>query len=497
MSTERKCDGEILIPVVDEKMKRAGDFSVEINGIAAPVIDMEVGAAASFLMGETPAVVRIRTDKDMSNTVVRPLNRGLKAEPDGPGACVIKIDRPGNFSVEFNGDIRRPLFIFASDISLARCPENASGGIIRLESGKTHRFDEMRLTSGQTLFLEPGAVLEAPLRASGADDITITGAGIIDSRYRTDAPNSALHFTDCSSVLIRGVHIIDSWGWTTHLQKCRNVHLENVKETCWRPNCDGVDINASSNVHISDSFIYSTDDCIAIKSTAANESSGTFRDGEKGRVNTASDGAAVQLGASGILVERTVFWNCTGGNAMEIGFELCGSAVRGIAFRDCDIIRVERGACFSIHDADDAPVSGIVFEDIRVEDARDELLDLYVGLSIYSSDCPDEYHRRRGFVLPPELRDNESGDNFMQWVVMPEGEYEKFASGRGKIEGVLVSGISIHGSEVPRSIIKGYDKTHCIRGVAIRGITAGGRKISGLDEMKIRMKNAYDVKFLC
>lgn len=53
-----------------------------------------------------------------------------------------------------------------------------------------------------------------------------------------------------------------------------------------------------------------------------------------------------------VVVERSVFWNAEWGNAMEIGFELLAPHVRNIVWRDCDIIRVETGAVFSIHNGD-------------------------------------------------------------------------------------------------------------------------------------------------
>jgi hypothetical protein len=55
---------------------------------------------------------------------------------------------------------------------------------------------------------------------------------------------------------------------------------------------------------------------------------------------------------------------------------------------------VETGAVFSIHNGDSASVEDVRFENIRVEDARDKLADFRVGLSIYSQDCPERYHRR-------------------------------------------------------------------------------------------------------
>jgi hypothetical protein len=62
--------------------------------------------------------------------------------------------------------------------------------------------------------------------------------------------------------------------------------------------------------------------------------------------------------------------------------------VRDLRFLNSDIIHVERGAALSIHQGDDAEVRDVLFEDIRVEDARHKLVDLAVFYSQYSVDRP-------------------------------------------------------------------------------------------------------------
>lgn len=169
--------------------------------------------------------------------------------------------------------------------------------------------------------------------------------------------------------------------------------IAGMKQVGWRANSDGIDIEASRNVRVTDTFLRNADDCVAVKSKPRGE--------EKGVVT------------ENILIENTVFWNSLPGNAMEVGFELVGEAVRNVTFRDCDIIRVERGAAFSIHNGDNALVENVRFENIRVEDVRGDFADFYVGLSIYSVDCPDPDRRTdpKRKPVPKELQDPPSGDN--------------------------------------------------------------------------------------
>lgn len=85
-------------------------------------------------------------------------------------------------------------------------------------------------------------------------------------------------------------------------------------------------------------------------------------------------------------MQNAVFWNALWGNGLEIGFELNGAAVKNITFRNNDIIHVESGAALSIHNAGNSVVSNIVFDDIRIEDARQKLFDFAVFCSRYSED---------------------------------------------------------------------------------------------------------------
>lgn len=463
---------EIIIPIVAESLARAKDYRVSIDESAVPVLDTQVGAVASFSM-TGPVEVLIDLERAPKNVVVRPLNRNIATRIEG-SRIVLRLEQPGNFSVECDDDIRRPLFLFASPVRTDQ-PKRGDPGVIYLEAGKVHRFDELRLESNQTLYFEPGAVLEAPIRATDVENIRILGSGIIDSRYRTERPMGALKFTRCKGVFIQDVHILDSWGWTLHLLGSENVVIDTIRETCWRPNCDGIDIETCQGVRISDSFLYSTDDCIAVKVK---------------NLDVLGDRI---VAVDGVLVERTVFWNCIGGNAMEIGFELSGATVQRVVFRDCDIIRVERGACLSIHAGDTATIRDILFENIRVEDARDELIDFYVGLSIYSKDCPDVYHRRHGFNVPQELQDAESGDNAGQWVVLPEPEYGRHAENRGRIERVTVRNIQVLGTRLPPSIMKGYDARHGIRDIRIEGLTVAGNPVGRLEDARVLMRHAEGV----
>lgn len=72
---------------------------------------------------------------------------------------------------------------------------------------------------------------------------------------------------ESKNVLIEGIHIVDSSFWSIHLLYSNNVVVRNIiVETFGGANTDGIDIDSSSDIRISDSYFDTGDDAIVIKS---------------------------------------------------------------------------------------------------------------------------------------------------------------------------------------------------------------------------------------
>jgi polygalacturonase len=125
------------------------------------------------------------------------------------------------------------------------------------------------------------------------------------------------------------------------------IHLKIVSDN---GNDDGIDVVGSRNVLIDNCFIRTKDDCIAIKAGV-----NYFTDFESGG------------NVKNVTVQNSVFWNGTWGNGLEIGFETRAGTMENIVFRNLDIIHVERGGTFTIHNGDRAVVKNVLYEDIHFE----------------------------------------------------------------------------------------------------------------------------------
>ena len=188
-----------------------------------------------------------------------------------------------------------------------------------------------------------------------------------------------------------------------------------------------------------------------------------------------------------VVVQRSVIWNAEWGNALEIGFELLTPHVRNIVWRDCDIIRVETGAVFSIHNGDSATVEDVRFENIRIEDARDKLVDFRVGLSIYSQDCPERYHRRN-----PNRKPTGAGQ-WVPWTSLTAEEQAVGRQNRGAIRNIRLADIQLLEKVPPRSFL--VNSGGELSGVTFQNLTQGDRVLTTSEDLGLSIDGSTQVSF--
>ena len=162
-----------------------------------------------------------------------------------------------------------------------------------------------------------------------------------------------IQILDCKNLLISDVTIKNPPFWTINPVYCdgvniRGIRIDNPEDS---PNTDGIDPESSRNVHISDSYLSTGDDCIAIKSG---------RDAQGRKV--------------GRPVENVTVTNCTmvrGHGGVSIGSEMAGGA-RRIAISNCVFQDTERGIRIKTtrgrgNVVEDVRVTNIVVRDLKHE----------------------------------------------------------------------------------------------------------------------------------
>lgn len=473
---------------------RSASCTATVDDTAIPVFGSQVGSFLNFGMSG-PVVVRLTFAKAPQQVVIRPLNEKIKPTIAG-NTCTFTLPRALTLSVELDGNLKQPIFLFANPPIENPCKKD-DPKVRYFAAGKIHEAGEIDLKDGETLYLEPGAVIHGVVRAVNASHVAIRGAGIIDATPRKNKIN-LLAFRECNNVLQENVILLNSWGWNNHLSGSRDVTVRRVRVLGWRANCDGIDIEYCCKVRVDGCFWRASDDCVSIKAMYPPGTTGVpFIEMINPEIYGRHQVAHIKDDTVGdIVVENSVFWNDLPGNAFDLGFDLRIDRIRNVTVRNCDIIHVLRGASFSIHNGDRAKVDNLLLENIRIEDT-DELFDFYVGLSVYSDDCPKPYRRDnpKRSAPPGNWRDLASGDNAGQWLVPSAAESQQFVGNRGQINNITIRDMQVLTAPRSGSSMCGFDEDHGVRNVTLENLTIQGKPVMSAQDLRLRTRHAQDINF--
>ena len=256
------------------------------------------------------------------------------------------------------------------------------GGTVLLPANHTFMSGPLCLKSNVNLHLEATAVLIANpdesiynlsafgenrgegmmwIYANGADNISITGKGTIhgngiafmgkelDDSYELkpvttfDPRPHVLTLIDVDNLTIRDITIRDGAYWTVHLIGCNGAVIDgiNLLNNLKIRNGDGIDLDHSRNVRISNCHITSGDDCICLKNRREFEQYGPCHD---------------------ITVTNCVMTSRS--FAIKIGSENMDS-IYNVVFDNCIITRSNRG--LGIQNRDEGTVTDVVFSNIIMD----------------------------------------------------------------------------------------------------------------------------------
>ena len=238
---------------------------------------------------------------------------------------------------------------------------------------------QFHLAGGSVLRASPSRddfrALGALLLAKVADDLHVSGTGVIDGNFQAFFPPkgpqgypvpqpflgpydplldaSSLNPPDgrprmillvnCRRVLLEQFIIRDSPTWTIHPVGCEDLRISglSILNNLDVPNCDGIDIDHCRRVHIEGCTIVAGDDCLVLK-------------------------ASRNFGQYGPCEGLTIT-NCTlESSSAAIKVEPEGPyPVRSAVVSNCSIVRSNR--CISILNRDGATVEDLLFTDIVID----------------------------------------------------------------------------------------------------------------------------------
>ncbi|MBC2602796.1 glycosyl hydrolase family 28 protein [Puniceicoccus vermicola] len=423
------------------------DFHLEVNGLPVEVLRTDAADFALFVYDATQGVAEVVVtvlDGGGDTPVIRPLRVGIRAEVQEDQKVSLTIQAAKKLSMEIPG--RRPLYIWANAPE-ENPPQEGDPDVLFFKGGHSYDVGCLNMESGQTLYIEGGAVFKGRISTQGKSEVTIRGFGIFDGSYYEGEDVPSIFFERCKHVLIRDITMIYPSGWMIVPGACEHVEICNVKQIGEIMCTDGIDVVGSKYVHIHDCFLRNNDDCVVVKAFNMKRPCPDLC-------------ADLRVCPDEILVENCTLVNDHSGNAMEIGHELSVERVSNVTFRNIDVISVHgQGAVFSLHNNDRAIIENVLFEDIRIEHCWDKFIDFRISKSRFSSD--DE----RGHIRNVTLR------NINWW--RPS-----------------------HNEGYTISIMGGWDAEHLIENVTFENVCINGVPIQHIDELEITMRYSEGITLL-
>lgn len=373
--------------------------------------------------------------------VVRPLSRGLDCELHGH-MVFLTLEKPQNLCLDFQGE---SLYLFHIPSNLTPPTED----VIRFAPGPVHEAGVIHLKSGQTLWIEPGAIVRAQVRASCASNVHIGGGGILVGNVQNEGYDSKMVVFDrCTNVSISDITMVAPLSWMVTLGGCDDVVVRNLHQIGEVISSDGIDIVGSTNVRVEGGLLRNNDDCIAIKSFDLSESCPPME--LWGRWDASP---------RNIRVSELIAANDRAGNGLEIGHELRTDSVSDVVFEDIDILHVHgHGAPLSVNLGDRATISDVTFRNIRIEHYYDKLVSVRIMKSRFNTDAS-----------------------------------------RGHIKGVRFENVSVMESEYNPgysiAVIGGWDASHTVEGLAFHNFSLGDRTILSNDDWDLYTRFAGPIAY--
>ena len=466
------------------------DYEVYVNGVKAELNTARVSAypfnrrwpghqrqieqseLANFLSMESDEEVELKIVPKIPSYAVRirPRDLMMKANTDANGVITIRVNGAAQFTVEPYGR-SHALHVFIDPISQYDVDQK-DDAVLYFGAGE-HDVGNLYLKSGQTLFIDEGAVVYATIFALHAENIKILGRGILDNSknvetilYGTNVEGNdtavknakrehAVNFVCCKNVLIDGITIRDSLLYNVECISCENVHVNNIKIIgCWRFNSDGVHFSNCTNGSLTNSFLRTFDDSICVRGFA-NYEYDRFLNDEKEE--------DLSFVCQDILIKNCVVWNDWGKN-LQVGTETLSREIKNVRFEDCKLIHTT-GNTVTIWLVDDAKIHDIVFKDTLVE--YDEH---FLKGSIQNAD-PDVYVNEY---------DADFGGALVNFVISWHHEYSLVKSPEelGNINGVKVQNLQLFAVQKPSFRFSGFTPNSRVENVEFDGVYWNGEAVS-------------------
>lgn len=393
---------------------------------------------------------------------IRPLSENVKYKIDSNRRTItFEITNPGEYTVELRSG--RTLHLFVEDIPKASEYDTSakyyfSPGVHNSKNdSRISSNGIIRLYSNEHVYLAPGAIVEATFEAYNQNNITISGLGYIDgSAFTRNASTGEakipLVFSSCTNITFKDFSVIDPAGWCFNMYFSSYITIDNCKIISSRSNGDGISLQSCSHANVTNCFIRTWDDSLVVKNYTKNG-------------NSSIEGKTEDIHFSDCIIWTDL------AQSMEIGYETVGEVMDDITFKNITVLHNYHKAVISIHNANNANITNVLFDSITIEDlsiAKGDGNSRFIDIqNIYSSTWSDQYK-----VTP-----------------------------LGNISGVKINNVKVlEGLDDPLILIKGcmddrssyYGSLHMVKNVTITNLEIYGKVI---DESYVGLDLSYTENF--
>jgi hypothetical protein len=407
-------------------------FSVRVDGLEVFTAkeycfgDSIFHTSQFFVEGETE--IEIECNEPIENFEIRPFYKNIKGEVQG-NLLKFKVTKPEMLMITVNDF--KPLCLFQTPPE-KDIPDPKDPGLIYFRKG-LHEPGLISPKSGQTIYLEQGALVKGYIYGEGVQNVTIRGRGIIDARGYTDKPKKicGLEFKNSKNIIIEGIGLRTGEWWQALFLLCTNVEVKYMNLMSFGLNNDGIDIDGVTNFKASNCFIGCGDDGFGWHAVDAEAN------GEPPTENC--------------VAEDCVIYNAHAGNGLRVGASMETQLFRNITFKNICVLH-HTGFGIRSDYSDWATSENITFENFYIEKPGNAI-NVKIEKTRYSNDT--------GF------RDE-----------------------RGNINGLNFINVQTAGGQI---ILNGHDEGHAIRKVTFRSCLSNGQPVKK-EDVEVN-KYVYDLRF--
>ncbi|WP_141561019.1 glycosyl hydrolase family 28 protein [Bacteroides sp. KFT8] len=391
-------------------------YLVKVDEVKNTKHRVENASMATFDFSGTVEVAVTYNRGKVNSARIRPLSYRIPSQIEN-NTVTFSLTRPGNLSVEVNGDIFHNLHLFANPIEEFVPDKNDPDVLYYAPGVHTLENGELKVPSGKTVYLAGGALLMGRVVIDKVHDVKLIGRGIIDHTVK-----GGIRIANSQNVYVEGIAATQcSTGGSDH------VTIRNVKCISYYSWGDGMNVFASTNVLFDGVFCRTSDDCTTVYGT---------RLGFVG-------------GCNHITMQNSTLWADV---AHPIFIGLHGNTkepevLENLNYINIDILdhkekQVDYQGCLAINAGDNNLVRKVRFENIRIENFRQGQI---VNLRIFNN---EKYCTAPGRGIEDVLFKNISYTGENAELSIMEGHNEERKVKNIRFENLSINGESIY-DEMP------------------------------------------------